>query len=84
MFCVPPVSPNLAINNLVYWVIKCENVGHCSVYFLRGIAKRPNRNKQPTPRYTYMYNTPTYGVSIGTHRRFMTAYPSVDENWRFS
>ena len=22
MFCVPPVSPNLAINNLVYWVIK--------------------------------------------------------------
>ncbi|MBR3766491.1 MAG: hypothetical protein IKL11_04940 [Muribaculaceae bacterium] len=57
--------------------------GTLPVYLHRGIAKRPNRNKQPHPT-PYLYMTPRlWGELIGTR---MSVYDRLSfgfENWRF-
>ena len=63
-------------------IIINEMRGDLSAYFTRGIAKRPNTNKQ-FPHAMPIYK-PSYRGYIGTHERFITAYPCVIENWRFS
>jgi len=49
-----------------------------SGYSFKGIAKRLSRNKQYPPRHAHILFPPTGGC-IGTHERFVTAYPSTFE-----
>ena len=60
-----------------------KSAGQCSVYLVRGIAKRPYGNKQSTPRRANI-PTPLAGVdkaSMSVHRLL---HPSVSKIWRFS
>jgi hypothetical protein len=50
----------------------------CPDYSFKGIAKRLSRNKQYPPRHAHILFPPTGGM-IGTHERFVTAYPSTFE-----
>ena len=63
---MPRVSPHLAFSK----VYKKEDARQCSVYFTRGIAKRPTRNKQSTPTPYRYIDTPCRGVDIRQVRAF--------------
>jgi len=53
-----------------------------SVYLIRGIAKHPTQNKQPT--HASRITTPHGRLIVYASMNVCTVYPLCFENWRFS